>query len=229
MTEHVLDNPGWHALSGPLRRLAHLGTPPIAGRFDPQVSIFAAMAHDSPEAWDALAPMLNGEVAVMFCRRTPSVPVGWRLLAEVPTAQYVAAQLATLPGPAPLELGAADAAEMQALVELTDPGPFAPRTHEMGTYLGVRRSGDLVAMAGQRFAMPGFVEISAVCVHPDARGEGLGARLTLAVAARIRADGHEAFLHVREDNPGAIELYERLGFRRRADMVVVVAAPEAAR
>ena len=81
-------------------------------------------------------------------------------------------------------------------------------------------------MAGQRLRLPGHTEISAVCVHPDARREGLGAAFTLAVAERIRAGGDEAFLHVRSENKGAVELYEQLGFRHRCDIIISVIAPQ---
>ncbi len=69
-------------------------------------------------------------------------------------------------------LGKRDAAEMVALAELTHPGPFAASTVEFGGYLGVRREGRLVAMAGRRLQLPGWTEISAVCTHPDHRGKG---------------------------------------------------------
>lgn len=109
---------------------------------------------------------------------------------------------------------------MLALADVTEPGPFNERTHELGRYVGFRRNGRLLAMAGERFRMPGFVEISAVCTHPDARGEGLAAELTLNVAESIRAGGAEAMLHVLEGNENAIRLYQKLGFivRRRVDV-----------
>ena len=71
----------------------------------------------------------------------------------------------------------ANVAAMLALVELTQPGPFAPRTIELGRYLGVHDNGQLVAMAGERCRLPGYREVSAVCTHPDARGRGLADRL----------------------------------------------------
>jgi predicted GNAT family acetyltransferase len=104
---------------------------------------------------------------------------------------------------------------MLALVERTRPGPFLPRTVELGTYLGIRRDGVLVAMAGERFHPPGHTEISAVCTDDAHRGQGLGGRLVRAVAAGIRARGERPFLHVAGDNTGALRLYESLGFRPR--------------
>ena len=88
------------------------------------------------------------------------------------------------PDPEAVVLTGADAAEVLDLVDRTEPGPFRKRTVELGRYLGIRRDGPLVAMAGERLRVPGYTEISAVCTDPAYRGQGLAARLTRAVAAR---------------------------------------------
>ena len=85
----------------------------------------------------------------------------------------------------------------------------------MGTYLGVRDGGRLVAMAGERMHPPGFTEVSA-CTDADHRGRGLARRLVLAVAAGIRARGETPLLHAAASNVGAIALYKHLGFRLSA-------------
>ncbi|EFL36947.1 LOW QUALITY PROTEIN: acetyltransferase, partial [Streptomyces viridochromogenes DSM 40736] len=95
------------------------------------------------------------------------------------------------------------------------PGPFWPRTHELGTYLGIRHNGTLVAMAGERLRPPGWTEVSAVCTAPEARGQGHAAHLITAVATRVLARNERPFLHVAEANTGGIALYERLGFKTR--------------
>ncbi|GAB7003701.1 hypothetical protein JCM18899A_11720 [Nocardioides sp. AN3] len=66
---------------------------------------------------------------------------------------------------------------MLALVERNKPGQFLPGTPQMGTYLGIRHEGRLVAMAGERLHPPGWTEISAVCTDADFRGRGLAGRL----------------------------------------------------
>jgi predicted GNAT family acetyltransferase len=129
--------------------------------------------------------------------------------------QLVDDGLAAAPDPEAVRLGPADVPEMLALTERTRPGPFLPRTVEMGVYLGIRREGALVAMAGERLHPPGWTEISAVCTDDAHRGQGLGTRLILAVAHGIRERGETPFLHAAADNTNAIRLYEALGFRLR--------------
>jgi len=111
---------------------------------------------------------------------------------------------------------------MLTLTRLTQPGPFGTRTRELGTYFGIRRSGSLVAMAGERLHVSGYREVSAVCTHPQHRGHGYAAALMQAVMAGMRARKEIPFLHVRADNDQAVGLYERLGFRRRLLLHLVV-------
>jgi predicted GNAT family acetyltransferase len=114
-----------------------------------------------------------------------------------------------------VELGPDDSDEMVALVALTEPGPFSAETWRTGRYFGLRRHGALIAMAGERLRVEGWGEVSAVCVHPDARGEGLGAALTLAAAGAIAERGDRPMLHVAEANDPAHNLYRQLGFEVR--------------
>ena len=117
--------------------------------------------------------------------------------------------------PAITELRPQDSPEMIELTALTKPGPFGSRTHEFGTYLGIRNAGRLVAMAGERLAVPGHTEVSAVCTHPEHAGKGYAGILMTEVMRRIRQRGEIPFLHVRQDNVRAVEIYKRLGFRER--------------
>jgi predicted GNAT family acetyltransferase len=104
---------------------------------------------------------------------------------------------------------------MLALTARTKPGPFGTRTHELGTYIGLRDRGKLVAMAGERLKVPGYTEISAVCTDPEHSGKGYAGLLITEIMHRIRERGETAFLHVRQDKVRAISLYERLGFQLR--------------
>src|SRR5438876_782865 len=80
---------------------------------------------------------------------------------------------------------------------------------------GVFESDRLLAMAGQRLSLPGFVEVSAVCTHPDARGRGYARTLMSAGMDDIKQRDRIPFLHVFADNHSAIRVYESLGFTLR--------------
>jgi predicted GNAT family acetyltransferase len=123
-----------------------------------------------------------------------------------------------------IRLTQADAPEMLALTELTKPGPFGARTHEMGEYFGIRRAATLVAMAGERLRLPGYTEISAVCTHPGHLGRGYASALMEMLVERICSRGELPFLHVRSENVRAIQVYEHLGFRKRASLHYVYCA-----
>jgi predicted GNAT family acetyltransferase len=105
---------------------------------------------------------------------------------------------------------------MVALTDLAFPGYFRRETYRMGTYMGVRVEGQLVAMAGERMAFDDWVEISAVCVHPDFLGRGFAQHLVARLLALHAERGKRSFLHVSPENAGAIKLYEKLGFNRHA-------------
>ena len=224
-TPHPLDNPAFGALTGPQAAFAlRHGN---ALRFPPDVSPFGALADETSEADWADARRLTdvGQVLLLVRLRPDVVPDGWRVVGGRPGVQLVASDVDAAPDQEAVPLGPADVPEMLALTELTQPGPFEPRTVELGGYLGLRREGQLVAMAGERLRPPGYAEISAVCTHPDWRGHGFAARLTRAVAAGIAARGDTPFLHAAADNVNAIRLYKTLGFAHRREVSFVALSP----
>ena len=220
---HLLDNPVWHALTGPQATVAEGAA--NARRYVPVVAPFAALPDvPPPSAWDDLAAVTGGDVAVLF-RDDLTAPPGWRELARIPAVQMVAASIEHAPADHAVEvveLGAGDVPQMLALVEETHPGPFEARTIELGTYLGVRDGGALVAMAGERMHPPGHTEVSAVCTASTHQRRGLAAALVSSLATRIITRGETPFLHVVVENVGAIRLYEALGFTVRRHTTVTV-------
>ncbi len=234
-SESELDNPVWWALTGPQK---HLGrSTPLAGRFDPEISPFGAIAGVPTEsAWADLAAITGSGGLVVLARPEEedlSIPAGWTVEWHGPGIQMVGDRVAAGSGPSPRSasvlpdpaervlqpLGSADASDMLALVAETRPGPFLERTVEFGGYLGVRSGGRLIAMAGERLRFPGHAEISAVATDPTHRRQGLAELLVRAVAAGIAGRGETPFLHAAATNTGAIRLYEAMGFaeRRRLD------------
>jgi ribosomal protein S18 acetylase RimI-like enzyme len=228
MLAHSLDNPVLASLQGSHAHLAE--GQGRALRYLPAVSRFFALPGEPSEPdWDDLAALLGpGTVGVTGGVAAVPPAAGWEQLAAIDGVQLTGEQVRGAADPEALVLTAADVPDMLDLVARTRPGPFLPRTIELGEYLGIRRGGVLVAMAGQRFRPPGWTEISAVCTDAACRGEGLATRLTLAVAAGIRGRGDVPFLHAAASNTSAIRLYESLGFTLRRPAPFVVLRPAAA-
>lgn len=223
---HGLDHPIWQALSTLHAPLAEQNT--IAKRYPAALTRLAAVRDVSAESFAALARLMTSpqDTVALFLDASPSLPAGWKTIADGPLVQMVC----TAPEKAPASrdsdeievLGSNDVDEMVELTTLTRPGPFGRRTYELGGYLGIRRNGRLVAMAGMRLHLPGFTEISAVCTHPDHRGHGYAGALVAAVAREILQRGETPFLHTRKENDQAIRVYRKLGFEVRREFELAV-------
>lgn len=214
---HPLDNPVLASLTGPHRRLALVEG--RAARYPADVSPFCALPGEPRAAdWRAAAHLVAPGELVLFPALDTAPPSDWGVLGLGECVQLVADSLDAGPDDEAVTLGPADVPDMLRLAERTKPGPFLPRTIELGTYLGIRRDGELVAMAGERLRPPGWTEISAICTDPAWRGHGFASRLTRAVAVGIVARGDTAFLHAIATNVTAIRLYKELGFTHRRDI-----------
>jgi ribosomal protein S18 acetylase RimI-like enzyme len=224
---HPLDLVIWNALTGPQAGLAEVAG--SARRFPPAVTALGALARPDEQGFASLSRLQKpGETTALFLEEQPALPSGWKMVHTISLAQMVhEGTSAVAPKNGFVNLGPGDAAEMLALAQLTQPGPFGMRTGELGDFIGVRdASGKLVAMTGVRLHVPGFTEISAVCTHPDHLGKGYAGSLMLEMMSRIRRRGETPMLHVRSNNARAIQLYERLGFKqRRVFQLCVVAKP----
>jgi ribosomal protein S18 acetylase RimI-like enzyme len=219
-----LDNIFWHTLGGrhadiaigaaDARRYAP-GFSPIAGFADAQRPNFAALAGFAERGEKLYCSDWNG-----------AAPEGWRI--EFESTMYRMVWDADVP---------ADDGDLRAvpltdehrdqaieLAALTRPGPFGPKTIEMGEYFGCFEESRLIAMAGERMQAEGLREVSGVCTHPDFQGRGLGRRLVNALVRRQLQRGDAPFLHVMRSNESAHALYQRIGFRDYRECVVRVVA-----
>jgi len=220
---HPLDDPLWTALTTRQAALAEGGA--LARRYPPDIAPFAAMADLSPEGFAALAALMSrSDQAVLFTPDPVDPPAEFKILLAATGEQMIGTPAEVPAGAAEIvTLGTDDVPGMLELTKLTRPGPFAPRTHELGTFLGIRVDGRLVAMAGERMKPAEYTEMTAICVHPDHRGRGYAQILLGAIARRISARGEIPFLHVFSDNSSAIALYRRQGMeiRRRLHVTVI--------
>ena len=221
----ALENPVWAALNG---RQAHLAiVEGRARRLQAPFGVFAAIGDASDESLADLSKLVcaYGEVGLVRLDEM-SAPAGTVVSGRAVVCQMVARALK--PVAAEFDVVALtneDAPQMLALAQLTEPGPFFERTHELGDFIGVKADGRLVAMAGERMRPNGHTEVSGVCTHPDHRGRGYAAGLIHRVGERIVERGETPFLHVYATNAAAIGLYERLGYVRSRELAITALAP----
>ena len=221
----ALANPIWQAATTRQRHLAYGEGP--ARRYYPDVVPLAALQNHSVEAVAALTALVSPGEQVMIFEEPPQLdPRQWREARRIPGYQMICERLSPRKAhsgpPASVMLDpVADAAEMVALKAIAFPGLFGMRTGEIGNYRGIRVNGELVAMAGERLAVHGAREVSAVCTHPAHLGHGYAQQLTREATATILADGDIPFLHVSGRNGAAIHIYEQLGFVQCADALFV--------
>ncbi len=223
-----LDNPVYAALRGPHRALA-VGQGRVL-RYPSAFARFVGLPEaPAPRDWADLQDLLIGDPGAVILRDLDELPPSVTPVRSFVAVQMVADGPAGPEPPSSSEVGpltTADVPDMLDLVRRTEPGPFADRTVELGAYFGIRRNGVLLAMAGQRLRPPGWTELSAVCTHPDARGQGLAGQVIAAVAREARQRGDRVFLHVLATNTGALQLYQRLGYRERCRLTIAVLSQE---
>src|SRR5580658_2907817 len=222
-----LDNPIWQSLITTHAHFAEISG--AARKFPHEVSVLAGLSEPTPENYKSLAAMMRpGERVGLFLQGPPDPPAPWAIDRSCPLLQMLCEKRSTFRGapramqPESIRLTKADVPEMLALTKLTNPGHFGARTREMGDYLGIRVAGTLAAMAGERLRLPGYTEVSAVCTHPDHLGHGYAGALISLLMDRICGRGERPMLHVLPENIRAIQVYERLGFAKRAMLQLAV-------
>jgi GNAT superfamily N-acetyltransferase len=223
--EALLDNPAYAALCGAHARFAQVRG--RVRRYSADVAPFLALpSPPSARDWQDAAGLVAPGTYAAVGYSAAELPDGWQAVRAFDLVQMIGERVTGAECPEAVPLGAADVPEMLELVAQTEPGPFLTRTVELGDYVGIRRDGALVAMAGERLRLDGWTEISAVCTRPDHRGQGLASRLVGALVASIERRSQRAFLHVLATNTAAIRLYEELGFRVRQTATLTVVTRE---
>lgn len=216
MDHALLTNPIWNALCTEHADLAEGDD--RARRYPHEIGPLAGIRDQSEECYASLRALAGEYPVVLFSVDPLRIPSDWTQLRD----GFVVQMIRTSSGGGSERVGkddppirlltAGDAPAMVALAELTEPGPFRLRTIELGNFYGIFHGDRLVSMAGKRMHLPGFIEVSGVCTHPDARGRGYAGRLMQIVMDEIESSGRTPFLHAWAGNP-ALRLYESLGFR----------------
>jgi GNAT superfamily N-acetyltransferase len=209
----LLDNIIWFTLTGPHARYAS-GAKDVR-RYATGFSPIIGFADSTRPDFDTLATYCQPDEQLYCPQWKGEAPAGWCIHAEKVMFRMIwdEAMPAADEFPDAIRLGPQHADEAFALAQLTNPGPFGPRTIELGEYYGWFEDGRLAVMAGERMHAGTLREVSGICTHPDFRGRGLARRLTLKLIHRAMQRGETPFLHVMGDNPTARQLYQKMGFR----------------
>lgn len=227
----VRDNAAWYSLTGAHAHLA-IGDDLVRRYPDDVAGFVGVRTWEDPAVWHSLTEVVGSgnEFSISSPDRGrgesgedgadvaagPELPSGWVETFRGAGVQLVQTdRLRPRPDDEAVELGEADVADMLALVERNRPGPFRPRTHLLGRYIGIRRDGRLIAMAGERLQPGDWTEISAVATDEQYRRQGIASRLVLDVAFHIQQRGGRALMHAAASNVNAIAGYEKLGFELR--------------
>lgn len=218
---HPLDNPIWSALTSGSSQYSQ-GTDSC--RFiDREMGFFAGLPEYSIEGMRLLHQSCRlGQRVILFPPDHLPTTEGWKVLNDRPLLQMVYSKEfpLSLQGENLKNLNEKHVPSMLALTELTKPGPFLNRTLDFGGYVGAFEEDRLTSMAGRRLSPDPYVEISAVCTHPDYLGKGLAALVMTQVMKGVLAEEKIPFLHVYPDNAPAVRVYEKLGFRARTTLRV---------
>ena len=225
----LLDHIFWHTLTGAHAR--HASGAGGARRYADGFSPIVAFPDPARPDFDALAAVCPPGQPFYCDSWAGAAPPGWRIDAESTMFRMLwcggpenDAPVAD-PAPEAVPLGPQHAQQALALAGLCKPGPFGPRTIELGDYFGCFDGERLMAMAGERLRAPGLCEISGVCTHPDYQGQGLARRLIGKLIHRHQQRGDTSFLHVMRGND-AHQLYLRMGFEDYLESVVRVISRE---
>lgn len=217
----VLNNPVWNAMNSGNSEITSGGI--SAKSFLPNISPFVGLKDFSKETFDELTTMPTEKTIVTVTSHYGMPTDSFEVIQREKILQMVFTKQSMEPRDTnSIRLENAHIPAMLELADLTRPGPFLNQTIRFGNYFGIFNSGKLAAMAGRRFHPAGFIEISAVCTHPEFAGKGYAGGLIINEAQRILAEGCTPFLHSRPNNKNAIRLYEKLGFTVHQEMNLLI-------
>jgi ribosomal protein S18 acetylase RimI-like enzyme len=224
--DHILDNMIWNAITTGNNDIAIINGD--VGCYLPDIAPFAGMKDFNDVNLKKLYEFIpaNRSVAISSLKKMNHDKSRWKLLQPMDITQMVYEHsvntFSTRNSPLIVPLSEEHIPQMMELTALTKPGPFLQQTIRFKNYFGIFLEGRLAAMAGQRMHPRPYMEVSAVCTHPDFRGLGYAKTLMLHVMKIILDNSFTPFLHVLSNNINAVELYKTIGFRTRKQIFVDV-------
>ena len=224
--DHILDKMIWNAINTGNNDIAIINED--VGCYLPDIAPFAGMKVFNDANLKKLYEFIpaNRSVAISSLYKMDHEESKWKLLQPMDITQMVYEHsvntFTTKNSLSIVPLSEEYVPQMMELTALTRPGPFLKQTIRFKNYFGIFIEGRLAAMTGQRMHPRPYMEVSAVCTHPDFRGRGYAKALMLHVMKIILDNSFTPFLHVLSNNTNAIELYQTIGFRTRKQIFVDV-------
>jgi len=224
--DHILDNMIWNAITTGNNDIAIINRD--VGCYLPEIAPCAGMKVFNDANLKKLYEFIpsNRSVAISSLNKMDHDESRWKLLQPMDVTQMVYEHsmntFTTKNSSLIVPLSEEHVPQMMELTALTRPGPFLQQTIRFKNYFGVFIEGRLAAMTGQRMHPLPYMEVSAVCTHPDFRGLGYAKTLMLHVMKIILDNSFTPFLHVLSNNSNAIELYKTIGFQTRKQIFVDV-------
>jgi ribosomal protein S18 acetylase RimI-like enzyme len=217
----LLDNPIWNALQTVHENFS-TGTSEIK-KYNEDTIPFMGMTGTNGELLTQIEPYFKAGEEVFLKDDVQGIPARWEILNRLNCLQmiYVPNECKTVSMDGVTKLSVDDADELFQLINLVQPGFFKKRTSSLGNYYGIKKDGQLVAAAGERFKLKGYTELSAVCTHPEHTGNGYAQQLLNVLCSKNLAEGNTPFLHVVDSNTRAIKIYEHLDFKTRINLPLV--------
>ncbi len=222
--DHILDNMIWNAITTGNNDIAVINGD--VGCYLPEIAPFAGMKVLNDANLKKLYEFIPADrsVAISSLNKMDHDENKWKLLQPMDVTQMVYEHsmktFTTKNSSLIVPLSEEHVPLMMELTALTRPGPFLQQTIRFKNYFGIFIDDRLAAMTGQRMHPKPFMEVSAVCTHPDFRGLGYAKTLMLHVMKIILNNSFTPFLHVLSNNSNAIELYKTIGFRTREQIFV---------
>jgi ribosomal protein S18 acetylase RimI-like enzyme len=214
--EYKLDNPVWHSLSESHQEYAldfkgslfyNPAYCPFGGAIDTESTLSAA------NSYSKLCQKF------FIVGKKPALPFRLKIKNELVCLQMVTYDTIDLQYTDEIvALEDEHLDDLMGLVKIVYPEYFKEKTASLGSYYGIYKNNQLVAMTGERMKMNKFTEVSAVITHPEHTGKGYAKQLVAHTANAILNQNKTPFLHVAETNLAAIKLYEKLGFETRRKM-----------
>ncbi len=223
---HILDNMVWNAITTGNNNISLVDGE--VGCYQQDIAPFVGLKELNEANLEKLHDFIpvNRRVAIAYFDRITLDKSKWEIIQQLECCQMVyeipVAALTTPASSLIVPLTNEHIPQMLELTALTKPGPFFSKTILFGNYFGIFVDGRLAAMTGQRMHPVPYMEVSAVCTHPDYRGNGYAKALMLQVMKIILDNSFTPFLHVLTSNTTAIQLYESIGFRTRRKIFIDV-------